>query len=454
MKISTRISLAIASTIFILVVLLNAIVYYAFINLTYTNETAIMTKMVNQLIRERAVLEDGTLAQDKIASFLSKHAFFRVVTKQGEIKSSLSYDNQLFKEVPAKFQLNKQSEHFKVGEFDYILIRQPIQLKRTNQTVTLEFADRFSNLESRKDLIQVILISITLFATLIAYVASRSLTRYILAPIRTLIFAMQETRNNGLSNKINVPNSQDEMGQLAMTYNNMIDRIQLSLDQQSQFVADASHELRSPLTVITSFTELLQKHGHNNAQLTNEAIEAIATETQRMTLLTESLLHLANEENGQGEVHSNVNILQLIREVSQRFQMVYARPFNLHLPPENVYIAGVESKISQVLIILIDNALKYSTDQITLTVNDFVDSVEIQIKDSGIGISTKDLPHIFERFYRVDKARSRLSGGSGLGLSIAKAIVENLNGTISVQSEENVGSAFILRFPKQKPTSN
>jgi signal transduction histidine kinase len=454
MKISTRISLAIASTIFILVVLLNAIVYYAFINLTYTNETAIMTKTVNQLIREHAILKDGTLAQDKIASFLSKHAFFRVVTKQGTIKSSMSYDNQLFVEVPAKFHLHAQSEHFKFGEFDYILIRKPIQLGSTDQVVTLEFADRFSNLESRKDLIQVILISITLFATLIAYIASRSLTRYILAPIRTLILAMQETRNNGLSNKISVSTTQDEMGQLAMTYNNMIDRIQLSLDQQSQFVADASHELRSPLTVITSFTELLQKHGRNNAQLTNEAIEAIASETQRMTLLTESLLQLANEENNHGEAHSRINILRLIREVSQRFQAVYSRSIHLNLPTDNVYIAGVESKISQILIILIDNAIKYSTDQIHLSVNDFNDSIEIQIKDSGIGISTKDLPHIFERFYRVDKARSRLSGGSGLGLSIAKSIIENLNGSISVQSKENVGTTFYLRFPKQKPTSS
>jgi two-component system, OmpR family, sensor histidine kinase CiaH len=230
--------------------------------------------------------------------------------------------------------------------------------------------------------------------------------------------------------------------------------IRRSWEKQQRFVADASHELRTPTAVIHAQTELLFRHPTHSIEQESPNIAVILKESKRMGKLVEDLLTLARSDSNQLQIQSSTIALDsLLSEVIDQFRLLADTQeieiiTDLH-PPLTLW--GDEGRIRQLLIILLDNALKYtpSSGRIEVSGRYQSNSVYISISDSGCGIAEDELPHIFERFYRGDKVRSRTQGGTGLGLSIAQWIVDAHGGVIRVHSKVNTGTKVELLFPRK-----
>ncbi|OKP85068.1 hypothetical protein A3844_17580 [Paenibacillus helianthi] len=229
--------------------------------------------------------------------------------------------------------------------------------------------------------------------------------------------------------------------------------IRRSWNKQQQFVADASHELRTPTAVILTRTELLFRHPQHTIEEESQNIALILKESKRMGRLIDDLLTLARTDSNQLQIHTApVPLHLLLQEITEQFELLAEmRSIQIHSQFQPAEIEGDDNRLRQLFIILLDNALKFTppNGSIKLTCHNSPHSVRVLVKDSGCGISPDDLPHVFERFYRGDKSRSRTEGGTGLGLSIAEWIVLAHKGTIHVTSQEGSGTEFQLIFPKK-----
>ncbi|HOE56799.1 MAG TPA: ATP-binding protein [Bacillota bacterium] len=222
---------------------------------------------------------------------------------------------------------------------------------------------------------------------------------------------------------------------------------------RKEFVANVSHELRTPITTIKSYTETLLDGALDNKEYTLNFLKVINSESERMTRLVKDLLQLSKLDYDKMEWNmKNLDLLNMIKDCVQKMEIA-ARQKNQSLSFEAVgelcEITGDKDRIEQVIINIISNAIKYTPDNgaIKVKAGRVDDKVEIRIADTGLGIPREDLPRLFERFYRVDKARSRAMGGTGLGLSIARNIVEAHRGTIRIESEYGKGSEVIINLP-------
>jgi len=258
-----------------------------------------------------------------------------------------------------------------------------------------------------------------------------------------------------LSLRVPYQGPEDEIGVLVRTFNDMLDqleglyaRLAASVDAQKRFVADASHELRTPLTIIRGNIDYLRRAG----TLDPEALADMASEAERMSRLVEELLTMARADASQTVELEPIALGPLVRDACRRAQaMPHQVEFRMEIPEalDHVVVMGHEEWLCRALMILIDNAFKYTAEgSVTVRAGRQGDGVVIQVVDTGQGIAPEDLPHIFDRFFRADRARSR--GGAGLGLAIAKWVVGVHGGRISVESELGKGSTFSVWLPVVK----
>lgn len=257
------------------------------------------------------------------------------------------------------------------------------------------------------------------------------------------------THSRDLSHRIAAPRHHDELGRLAATFNAMLGSIEAAAQAQQRFVADASHELRAPLTAIQGNLELLRRHRAMPEADRREALAEAERETSRLTRLVADLLALARADAGIAIQRRPVDVDTVVLEVFRTARQL-ARGQTLALEPfEPVEVMGDEDRLKQLLLILLDNALKYTPPdgQVTLGLRHCGDHVEALVRDTGIGIAADDLPHVFERFYRADPARSRDSGGTGLGLPIARWIARQHGGDVIIASVLGRGTIAIIRLP-------
>ncbi|MEH7548571.1 sensor histidine kinase [Neobacillus vireti] len=312
----------------------------------------------------------------------------------------------------------------------------------------MEIGERLTGLETRKELLRGILGFCTIIATILSLLGGRWLASMIMRPISNMIKTMEEIEKSGVPKKIIIQNeTRDELQIMASTFNRMIDRLQENLAKQSQFVSDASHELKTPLTIIKSYANILRRQGLENKDMAEEAIHAIHSEATRIQKMTETFLDLTNLEKENVLERNKVDLVSLSESILKQLKDVYKREIILHFEENPITIFADELKIKQVIIILIDNAIKYSNDKIEVFLKRNQQHAKILIKDYGIGIPEKEIVNIFERFYRVDKARSRETGGHGLGLHIAKSIIKLHKGDIKIKSKEGLGTTVELFLP-------
>jgi len=271
-----------------------------------------------------------------------------------------------------------------------------------------------------------------------------------LAPIdRIARTAQQITQAEDLSRRIDQPGPHDEVGRLVTTFNAMLDRLETLFRAQQRFVADASHELRSPLTAIRGNVDLLQRGAAADPAARDEALTAICDETTRMSRLVTDLLTLAQADAGVPMTRETVELDALLLDVYRQTRD-RAPGVSVRLGHEDQALAqGDPDRLRQLFLNLADNAVKYTPAGGTVTLSLWREGqwVRVTVKDTGVGIAPEDQPHVFERFYRADKARSRAAGGTGLGLAIARWIVQAHGGRIEVESTLGQGSTFTVWLP-------
>ena len=304
------------------------------------------------------------------------------------------------------------------------------------------------------------------WAVLIGFVISVALSfllaRTLLQPILGMTKAAEEMADGDFSRKIEVE-SGDEIGILADTFNNMANQLETTLEEISksekmrrEFVANVSHELRTPITSIRSYAETLSDSSEIPREMEEDFLRVIVNESDRMTKIVSDLLELSRFDAGSTRfVNEKFSLEQSVRNVYDAMVLdakKHAHTLNLELEWKLPEIIGDRVRIEQVLINIISNAIKYTPDGgvINLYSGSSGNQVWVKVTDNGIGIPKEDLPRVFERFYRVDKARSRESGGTGLGLSIASEIIAKHGGQIDLQSEPGQGTTVTVTLPMER----
>lgn len=279
------------------------------------------------------------------------------------------------------------------------------------------------------------------------------ITRRAFRPIDRMSHTAERISAKNLSERMDTSAIQNELGPLARTLNETFDRIQTSFERQIQFTANASHELRTPLSIFMSHVELALRKDRTPEEY-RQTLEICLQAVQRMKAVVDGLLTLARTDSRELNLWKERVDLQPVLEETASILRSTAddRQVSLRVKAAPVHVLGDRERLCDVVSNLVTNAIRYNREGGTVDIVLEGDGREaiLTVADTGTGIPEKDRPHIFERFYRVDKARSRVLGGSGLGLAIVKWIVEAHGGKISFTSQENVGTTFTVRLPIEK----
>lgn len=445
MKITTKINLLTTAWLVFILLIMNVFVFFTFMKTIVKVEEQDLIQIGHEII-DKAGDQDLVLTEDKLNFYLPSHSFIRVVSPDSKIVNQITNNERLSK-IKASFTKKEESQLLQIKENQILIVRVPI-LSKDQVVGTLEIGQHLTGLERRKDIVLSILAVCSAIAVLLSLLGGRWLSNVIMKPISNMIKTMEDIEQSGVPKTIlTQTDTRDELQTLAVTFNRMIKRLQDNLEKQKQFVSDASHELKTPLTIIKSYTDLLTRRGIGNEKRAMDAIQSIRLETIRMQKMTESMLDLAISEQENSLEIRPVDIIALCHCILQQLQNVHKREIAFTYSQSFINVEVDEQKIKQVIIILLDNAIKYSKDKVEVFVKKSEDAAIIIVRDYGIGIPQEDMDYIFDRFYRVDKARSRLTGGTGLGMSIAKNIVKQHKGDISIWSEEGKGTEVKLRLP-------
>ncbi len=299
----------------------------------------------------------------------------------------------------------------------------------------------------------VIFIIENIIAVMIAFFIGRAISSKMLKPVHQVAAAALKISEENFGQRIEEPEADDEIRTLVAAFNDMLNRLQISFERQNQFISDVSHELKTPISVIKGYTDLLSRWGKDDPEVLGESIESITAEAEHMTMLINRLLFWARNDLKSTINVSELCIEELLDEIKKEAEVMQL--------PAQIIIEGCESTridgdyhlIKQLIWIFVENAVKYSGEKncvIHFKTEQKNGRALLKIKDNGIGIKEEDIKNIFERFYRSDKSRNKEIKGFGLGLSIAKWIVDHHNGKISVESTFGEGTEFLLDFPEKK----
>ncbi len=295
-------------------------------------------------------------------------------------------------------------------------------------------------------------------ALLLAGVGGYALARKALAPIDSMATQAKKISAERLGDRLSIENPEDELGKLGTVFNGMLGRLQAAFDQLRRFTADASHELRTPLTAIRSVGEVALQDERSPAEY-GDVIGSMLEEVDRLTRLTESLLALSRADAGHVQLQrQDIALFRLAEEASSVVEVLAEeKRQQIDIAGDANLLVSVDRLIlRQAVVNLLDNAIKYSPpgSQILVRVQSEGDNqVTLDVIDQGTGILKEHQPYVFDRFYRVDKARTREWGGAGLGLSITRWAVEAHGGDITLKSEEGHGTTFRVSLPLAKYSS-
>ncbi|MCB0208957.1 MAG: HAMP domain-containing protein [Anaerolineae bacterium] len=293
---------------------------------------------------------------------------------------------------------------------------------------------------------------------LLSAVGGLFLANRALAPVATITSTARQIGAADLSQRLNLNLPDDEIGHLARTFDAMLDRLDSAFQRERQFTADASHELRTPLGFLKTQLSLARSRPRDAATLL-QMMADMENDVDRMTNLVEQMLTLARVEQGETIEFEPVAVDQVLTTVVQQLQpQAETRRLTLSLeyPGQvNWLVNGHAEQLRHVFTNLIENALKYTPadGEIAVTLNRNWDDLSVTVADTGPGIESHHLPHLFKRFYRADSARARQSGGFGLGLAITQAIVQTHHGLVTVTSTPGEGTTFTVTLPIAKPAT-
>ena len=354
-----------------------------------------------------------------------------------------------------------------IGNTPLRIITFPV-VENNHAAKIVQIASSLEGVEDALNTLFIILIITVPLALMVASLGGQFLAHKALKPVDDITQTARMITSQNLNQRITPPKVKDEISRLIETFNGMISRLDQSFRQIKQFSSDASHELRTPLTILKGEVEVMLRKERTQQEY-QQTLKSNLEEINRMSQIVEDLLLLSKADTGQIILNKgDINLTEILSEVVAQMDML-ARSKRLYLSASNnhqdVHIFGDALRIRELFINLIENGIKYTeeggsihislqkeylpplrnqTDRLEKERERFI---KIIVSDTGIGISKEDQEKIFIRFFRVDKARSREQGGSGLGLSICKWIVEAHQGQIKVESELGKGSSFVVKFP-------
>jgi two-component system, OmpR family, sensor kinase len=272
------------------------------------------------------------------------------------------------------------------------------------------------------------------------------LARRVLAPVQRVTQAAAQVSSKDLQRRVPVPETDDELRALALSINHMLDRLQESFETQRRFTADASHELRTPVTAIVGHAQYLLRRTHPNAEQI-DSLRVIQREGERMAKLVHDLLELARADAGFQVTREPMNLVEVLEAVRDEMTPLGTATIKVDCATPLLEVEGDPARLKQVVLNLVQNALDAGARNVTLHLEKEGRDVRMEVLDDGPGIPAEALPHVFERFYRVDGARSTRGNGSGLGLAIVRWIVQQHFGTVEVRSRSGEGTVFTILLP-------
>lgn len=462
-----------SATIFALLALLTTILIKA---QTYAlrenekNQTVIYAQVIADLLSEQteklqienilSVLNKAEQYEHVQHQVYKKNSSFYPVNEEVNIRifdtgRELLFQTQQWQDIPqVSSKLETQYVNLSTGD-ESVQVMMPI-LSRNSRILIghLQVTNRMAKLAELRKQLRTLFFQLLVVEAIVSVGLAYFISRLISKPIEEIHDIIASIDEENIETKrLIVPKKNDEFAVVSQQFNELLDKISFYISQQKHFVEDVSHELRTPVAIVEGHLKLLNRWGKNNPEVLEESLRASLSEIQRMKTLVQEMLDLSRAPQVKEQYKdAKTEVVSTLEQIVTNFKLLY---------PDFTFISDIDTHeeilspiyrnhFEQIIIILLDNAVKYSTNrkEIIVSLSTTTGHVEIGIQDFGMGLSEEDKKKVFSRFYRVDKARSRERGGNGLGLSIAKELIEGYKGRISLTSHLNQGSVFKVKLPR------
>ena len=462
-----------SATIFALLALLTTILIKA---QTYAlrenekNQTVIYAQVIADLLSEQteklqienilSVLNKAEQYEHVQHQVYKKNSSFYPVNEEVNIRifdtgRELLFQTQQWQDIPqVSSKLETQYVNLSTGD-ESVQVMMPI-LSRNSRILIghLQVTNRMAKLAELRKQLRTLFFQLLVVEAIVSVGLAYFISRLISKPIEEIHDIIASINEENIETKrLIVPKKNDEFAVVSQQFNELLDQISFYISQQKHFVEDVSHELRTPVAIVEGHLKLLNRWGKNDPEVLEESLRASLSEIQRMKTLVQEMLDLSRAPQVKEQYKdAKTEVVSTLEQIVTNFKLLY---------PDFTFISDIDTHeeilspiyrnhFEQIIIILLDNAVKYSTNrkEIIVSLSTTTGHVEIGIQDFGMGLSEEDKKKVFSRFYRVDKARSRERGGNGLGLSIAKELIEGYKGRISLTSHLNQGSVFKVKLPR------
>ncbi|WP_422123698.1 ATP-binding protein [Planococcus sp. X10-3] len=440
MKLRNRIHIYSTLLTLVILVILTVVIYYSFSSLAYSTEVDELDAAAEALL---VAYNANPVANpsDLLRGYVPVLGLIKVTGPEGNQLNLIQSP-----EVTAQFpdQIDDSSGTVQVDGERFAYTTTPI-IWPDGTVAELLIAKSLREVTGNLNTLRLVLAVAVVLAMIPVIISGAVLAGIVTKPITALTATMRNIQRNGRFQKLPISDqSHDELNQMGMTFNEMMALLEDNYLKQEEFVSNASHELKTPLTIIGSYAKLLERQGMDNREVAEESITAIQSETNRMTAMIEQLLLIARRNETKPHIEE-IELTALLAETTAALNRSYEREFIFDAEDRPLYVWTDSAKLKQLLYILLDNARKYSSDRIEISVK-MDDTAIVQIRDYGEGIPKESLPLVFDRFYRVDKARNRGTGGFGLGLALASQLAESLKLKLEIDSIEALGTTVTIKF--------
>lgn len=409
-----------------------------------------MNDTLNYFLERESSFDEQELGalQSFLDNLTSSNQLIRVLDSEGRVL--LSVNNELKDEGLQPKPVTETEVLRQSTGLDLLIMRSPLTIHQF--TGTIEIAHSMQELTEWKEAIFHAMLIFGLGGLGLCALGGGLLSWQLLKPLQAMTDTIRKIKKSGLQERMKPTNNGDELSELIQLFNEMMDQVERSFSRQKQFVQDASHELRTPISILEGHLAMLQRWGKEHPERLEESLQISREELTRLKRLVQELLVLTRAELSDAELSVSVELLLVKNEIEKVVKSLrpihrdYYFELDLRLlEGEQLLLDPVH--FEQMLLIVLDNAIKYSGASrfIKITGSCKEGMLVIQVSDEGIGIPAEDLPFVMDRFYRVDRARSS-QRGSGLGLAIAKRLIERYNGSILIQSKEGIGTTVELQF--------
>ena len=332
-----------------------------------------------------------------------------------------------------------------IGFYKYEFLHRKIEINGISPIDLVIIKDMHEDREIISGIIKVSVVLVLITILLSIYISRKFYNRFI-PPLKNLQEITNKINLDTLDHKVETKNNFVEFATIITSYENMLKRLKLQTDAQIDFVNSASHELKTPIFIISGYVNLIKRWGIDNKEISLEALQSIEEETKNMSALVSKLLFLAKDNRIDIE-HKEIDISEIIESIISDFKVIYPEQEISFTPKKSIIISDYDL-VKQLFVNLIENAIKYGKGNKIEIFISHNKNLTVEIKDRGEGISREDLNHIYDKFFRVDKARSRNLGSHGLGLSIVKNITEALNIDMDIESTLGEGTTVKVTLPR------